>query len=1297
MNKYTAIVAILSLFMLLSFVLTPIAFAAPPIKRPMDLYETTIQGEAPATVDYAVAFDTASGEIIHNMMDTLIIFNGEHTDQYLPSIATSWASTPLGPGGAGVDSGLPISGLSFENPANQSGVNATYYYQYDFKIRTGVAFQPPYNYSLTPEDVVFSFQRTMIMDTAGGPQWMLQEPLLDNAAGDNASAGGIADLTNQTQVAELGALIQNAVQCNTTDVWFNLMFPSAYPPFMQILTQTCSSIESIQWIQNQVCTDPARAPYEWNGTWPDTTSWLTFYNPAIANYPLDNPTPIMYGSGPFIITTVDYNNSLWAGVRNELYWRGWPADFPAVSGTTPAGFVNTIHVSWAFDWPTRKSMFLAGDCDFCDVPSQNIADVYQSSTPPYDPPNYPVAGIRCIHPLPELEVDGFFFTFDISTSAYGGQINAPGVFSPSGIPSDFFGNPTWGIYIRKAFACAFNYAQLISSAFLGEASQPATAIIPGLVDYDPSVAGYQYNLTQAEMYFQQAAAAGAGVLSQGFNITLVYTAGNTEMQMACLLLQSALTTIASALNTAFTVNVVGIPWPTYLNDATCQELPCFAIGWQAGFSDPDDFAFPFYHTGGAFASWQMYSNATMDALIDQGIATSEGPARAAIYSSIEKLAVADCPSFTISQPIGRHFERDWVVGWYYNPLYPGEYFYNLWKWYYLPESLLSQPQDPQSYNLPIDVNYDGKIDIKDFAIVARAESSSYGPPISPRWNFRADINNDRKIDMRDIGAFRSFGEVSPTWGPSVSISPSMASLNVGQSVIFTSTVTQGTPPYAYQWYENNASIAGATSPTYAFTSQSVGICNFVLMVTDNASKTTKSETASIYTGVPSPQIRMSVYPYTLNILPGDTITVNVTVPYAVTNLYTWQVCLEYNASIINCSAMWIPVNNVFQGQSPVTSAGGVNTNAPTADGLNYTFMGATLAPGLSGVNVSSGTLFDVNFTAIESGETPIRIGTVGNPVLDPTGVQWYSYMLDSGLNEMPFYADNGNVIVAQGPSSTSVTCSPTSAAVGSAVNCTAVVSGLSPTGTVTWSTNSSTGSFSSYTSTLSSGSCSTTYTDNNTGYFNITATYSGDLNNAPSSGSTTLTVFMNVATGTNVTIYPTNDVDLTFANVTSPGYVIVDEISAVRAPPLNNTVGPFFEFIITAGYSGNVTVSLAYGSWNMTPQQATTLEMWSYTRLIGDIRLPYGIINMADIGYIAKHYGTNNVTKGPVPWDPDCDIYGPQRIPDGIVNMYDLGFVARHFLETSAWIPITLSVDTTNQVIYGLAPPGFTDISMTIP
>jgi parallel beta-helix repeat protein len=83
--------------------------------------------------------------------------------------------------------------------------------------------------------------------------------------------------------------------------------------------------------------------------------------------------------------------------------------------------------------------------------------------------------------------------------------------------------------------------------------------------------------------------------------------------------------------------------------------------------------------GGGFPPFQMYSNSTIDMLVREGIGTMNETARRQIYYELQSLYHEDCPSVPLYQPIGRRFERDWVQGWYYNPLLLGNYFYVQWK------------------------------------------------------------------------------------------------------------------------------------------------------------------------------------------------------------------------------------------------------------------------------------------------------------------------------------------------------------------------------------------------------------------------------------------------------------------------------------------------------------------------------------------------------------------------------------------------------------------------------------------
>jgi peptide/nickel transport system substrate-binding protein len=727
--RKTVLTFLIFAFLLLVLALFSSTFSAPPpIKRPMELKSATIEGASPETVDPAWCYDTASAELIFNVYETLIFFNGEHVDQFLPQLATEWTVE-------NITGTVSPDGLSW-------------YYRYTFKIRPNVQWHDSIYGNVTPADVEYSFERGMVQDRDGGPQWMIYEPLLNTWG-----AKGLGDIGNATNpgpdVALVGKMIDHAVASNDTHVWFNLAFPNVYPPFMQILAKTCSSILCKAWINNYVI-DTLLRP-DWSGDWMagggDHTEWINYHDPEISPLDLDS-SPVMMGSGPFSFGTLDYSGQYWSVNRFVNYWRGWPADWPAPSGLSPAGYVDRVEVTWAYNWEQRSAMFLNGDVDFCAVPR-----MYKDTVLNKD-------GIRCIWPLPTLAVDALFYTFDIDPTTPYGPINDYGVFSSDAIPRDFFGNPTWGIHVRKAFSYAFDYDTYLSVAFLGyEAIHPATAIIPGLLYYDPSVKGYEYNVTAAEEEFKKV----PGLWDTGFNITLVYDTDSTPKTVAANLLKTTLENLNPGL---FSVTVTSCNWRSYVRAIQEHKLPIFIIGWQADFADPHNFVYPFYYTYGTFAYWQGYSNPVMDELIERGIATPDGPERAAIYHDIQVLAVEDVPSTTIDQAVGRHFERDWIDGWYYNALYPGGHYSNLWKWYYVTNSLYDQAKQPQSNLLPVDVNYDGKVDMKDVGTTGMSFGSWFGPPIHPRWVFRCDFNNDRKIDMKDVGLVaRNFGKTSDKWTP----------------------------------------------------------------------------------------------------------------------------------------------------------------------------------------------------------------------------------------------------------------------------------------------------------------------------------------------------------------------------------------------------------------------------------------------------------------------------------------------------------------------------------------------------
>jgi len=208
------------------------------------------------------------------------------------------------------------------------------------------------------------------------------------------------------------------------------------------------------------------------------------------------------------------------------------------------------------------------------------------------------------------------------------------------------------------------------------------------------------------------------------------------------------------MNIKFHVIKAAIVWSQYLYASLYGELPLWILGWLADFPDCHNFANPFYASSGDFGGSQGYNNPAIDALIVQG-ATETNPAiRQTIYHDIEELVLSDVPSVATIQGLGRHFEREWINGWYFNVVAPGNPWMSMWKQWYVPECLYpgeTVPNTPPEGFMPFDVTYSGLVDMDDIGFAALAYGSASGPPITGPWNFRCDVFMDRQIDMTDIG------------------------------------------------------------------------------------------------------------------------------------------------------------------------------------------------------------------------------------------------------------------------------------------------------------------------------------------------------------------------------------------------------------------------------------------------------------------------------------------------------------------------------------------------------------------
>jgi len=246
-----------------------------------------------------------------------------------------------------------------------------------------------------------------------------------------------------------------------------------------------------------------------------------------------------------------------------------------------------------------------------------------------------------------------------------------GQLDGNGIPTDFFSD----IHVRLGFNYCFDWDTYIADVFQGEAVQSYSVIIPGMLGYDPNGQHYSYDPEQCAAELAQA---WGGVLPEtGFRVQVAYNIGNTTRQVIAEIMAENL----SSVNELYRVEVVGLPWPAFLQAQRNRTLPVFISGWLEDIHDPHNWVVP-YLTGtyGRRQSMPEDMQAQLGALIDQAITAGTPEEREALYFQMNDLVYENAPEILLAVATGRRYEQPYVEGWYYNPIYPDdEYYYVLSK------------------------------------------------------------------------------------------------------------------------------------------------------------------------------------------------------------------------------------------------------------------------------------------------------------------------------------------------------------------------------------------------------------------------------------------------------------------------------------------------------------------------------------------------------------------------------------------------------------------------------------------
>lgn len=603
----------------------------------------------PETLDPALDYETAGGEIVANVYETLVWYNREKASEFIPQLAESWEISPDGT-------------------------------TYTFHIRKGVKFHE--GGDLTPSDVAYTFQRGLLQGSTASPQWLLTEPFYGVGVDDISLVvdpeGSLYDDRAALSAFDAAAVkaacekTQAAIVADDAAGTVTMTLAQSWGPFLATIANNWGSIMDKEWVVE-------------NGGWDGSCdTWQNFYAFTSEDDPF---TSIANGTGPFKLDHWTKGEEI-VLVRNDDYWRTEPA---WEGGPTGPAALERVVIKNVNEFGTRFAMFQAGDADSLVVGSQaDYAQVdpqvgeecaYDSSTGGFSactPVGDGSGPFRRYTGIPQVTHTDVFFNFKISSNQYIGS----GALDGNGIPPDFFAD----VHVRKAFNYCFDWDTYIQDVQIGEGVQTITIPVEGMPGYDANAPHYSFDPAQCEAEFKLAdvdkdgIAAGddpeGDVWTTGFRFQATYNQGNTARQSVAEILAADL----SSVNDKFLVEVLGLPWPAFLQSQRAMTLPIFISGWLEDIHDPHNWYQP-YLTGtyGRRQSLPEDKVAVYQDLLNKGVAETDPAKRAEIYAQVNQIQYDDPSLILLATATGRRYEQRWVQGWYYNPIYSGMYWYGLSK------------------------------------------------------------------------------------------------------------------------------------------------------------------------------------------------------------------------------------------------------------------------------------------------------------------------------------------------------------------------------------------------------------------------------------------------------------------------------------------------------------------------------------------------------------------------------------------------------------------------------------------
>jgi hypothetical protein len=578
------------------------------------------------TFDPAIDYDLAGYEVVGNVYQTLIAYNGSaagpDANDYVPMVATCV------PGSAQCTS---LYGNDLQQGSN-----------YTFVISSAPQFYDPYDlvngvhpsWGVYPSDVLFSVLRTMAFSLLPFPLftngWILTQSLLPT--GSSKWDSGMHGTFNNTPQYMFAALTINGTDCPSIAmtqehgcITFHAnasnSYGSAWPFFLELIAdQQGGSVVPCGWFSEPAqgqgipgwtesntsdqgphpCRVPTPAQVSAMGA-TSFDSWeLNYYNAATGVY-AGNTQWRPVGSGPYYLTGFQLGESYDMGA-NPAYHSNplctWSACQPA-AGT----YVPVAHVVWESDTTLGEESMASGVADFASFPTTDtgfLLSLIQS-------------GKANAVVVPSLAINSLFFAFNFSKSRENTYTS-----NPVTIPSDFFSY----LGMRQFFIHAYPYASIESTVNTIDGIQYAFDFGGAIPDFmgnyyphninwptgnpcsnpsDPNCPAYWWaamNDKTGPYYDPEAATCTS---SKPCEFPIYNGQGDVSEDERMELFAAS---VANVSGGAIQMSVVEIPQTTLAMEGTAgpgtNALPIETGVWFPDFPDPTDYVYPFYYPDATF-------------------------------------------------------------------------------------------------------------------------------------------------------------------------------------------------------------------------------------------------------------------------------------------------------------------------------------------------------------------------------------------------------------------------------------------------------------------------------------------------------------------------------------------------------------------------------------------------------------------------------------------------------------------------------------------------------------------------